>query len=351
MLGLAIVVAAATLSGLEPGMHSQAVWPFTWRPSFDAATEDADIRREIVGAALALGGAALLLVAAILLRHWLRWIAVLAALAIAWVATPHFEPLLVDAYPTSYFHSPTGFTSDTIVEGAQLYPVHCASCHGPDGHGDGPAASGLPLPPADLTAAHLWMHSDGELFWWLAHGIPTPDGQPAMPGFANVLSDDQRWALIDFIRARNGGLTERRTGDWTPPLQAPGFQARCAGGRSVTLADLRGQDVRLVIGDAPDAAGVLTVLATNDTNIRPDAHHCITDDEAVPRAYAIVAGTAPDRIAGAQFLIDASGWLRAMQASGTSHGWDDNAKGLAAELNAIHEHPIAAGNASMAMPM
>ena len=119
VLGLAIVVAAATLSGLEPGMHSQAVWPFTWRPSFDAATEDADIRREIVGAALALGGAALLLAAAILLRHWLRWIAVLAALAIAWVATPHFEPLLVDAYPTSYFHSPTGFTSDTIVEGAR----------------------------------------------------------------------------------------------------------------------------------------------------------------------------------------------------------------------------------------
>ena len=117
-LGLAIVLAAATLSGLEPGMHSQAVWPFTWRPSFDAATEDADIRREIVGAALALGGAALLLGAAILLRHWLRWIAVLAALALASWATPHLEPLLVNAYPTSYFHSPTGFSSFWAGSGA-----------------------------------------------------------------------------------------------------------------------------------------------------------------------------------------------------------------------------------------
>ncbi len=348
-LGLAVILVAATLSGLEPGMHMQPVWPFTWRPSLEAATEDADIRREVIAAALALGGALLLLAAAFLLRSWRRWGAAVAALAIAWLAAPHLGPLLVDAFPTSYFHSPTGFTADSIIAGARLYPDNCASCHGVDGTGHGSAAAGLPVPPADLTAEHLWMHGDGELFWWLAQGMRTPEGQVAMPGFAGVLSDDERWALIDFIRARNAGLTEHRTGRWTPPVRAPGFQARCAAGRAVTLAELHGRDVRLVIGAAPDATGVLTVLATTDAAVHPDAHRCVTDDETVPTAYAIIAGIAPDHVAGAQFLIDPDGWLRAVQASGTIPGWGDDARDLAAELRHIHEHPITAGNAAMAM--
>jgi mono/diheme cytochrome c family protein len=39
-----------------------------------------------------------------------------------------------------------------LVEvGAGLFATHCASCHGADAHGDGPAASALRIPPADLT--------------------------------------------------------------------------------------------------------------------------------------------------------------------------------------------------------
>lgn len=35
--------------------------------------------------------------------------------------------------------------------GAVLFARHCASCHGPEGRGDGPAAAALSAPPADLT--------------------------------------------------------------------------------------------------------------------------------------------------------------------------------------------------------
>ncbi len=38
------------------------------------------------------------------------------------------------------------------VPGAQLYSDHCASCHGADARGHGPAASALKVPPPDLTA-------------------------------------------------------------------------------------------------------------------------------------------------------------------------------------------------------
>ena len=35
--------------------------------------------------------------------------------------------------------------------GAYLYRIHCTSCHGAGGRGDGPAARTLQVPPPDLT--------------------------------------------------------------------------------------------------------------------------------------------------------------------------------------------------------
>jgi len=46
-------------------------------------------------------------------------------------------------------HVPAGQTS--AASGEQMYTSYCASCHGKDGKGDGPAAAALKQPPADLT--------------------------------------------------------------------------------------------------------------------------------------------------------------------------------------------------------
>ncbi|HEY8514085.1 MAG TPA: cytochrome c [Candidatus Binatia bacterium] len=40
-------------------------------------------------------------------------------------------------------------------EGEKLYRTLCASCHGVDGRGDGPAAPALSPPPTDLTKSDL----------------------------------------------------------------------------------------------------------------------------------------------------------------------------------------------------
>ena len=37
------------------------------------------------------------------------------------------------------------------ASGAQMYRAYCASCHGLDGKGKGPAAPAMKTPPADLT--------------------------------------------------------------------------------------------------------------------------------------------------------------------------------------------------------
>lgn len=344
--GLLTVLAASTLGSLPPAMHEQPLWPFPLRPSL-AVLADPDLAREVSDAALLLAGALVLLMLGIAWRR-LRWAALAAAAAGGWFALPSLGLLLVEAYPTSYYASPSGFSAVSLAQGAGLFPQNCANCHGVEGRGDGPAAAGLPVPPADLTAAHLWEHSDGEMYWWLLHGIDRPDGGQSMPGTAGRLSDKDRWALIDWVRANNAGLGLRADGAWPHPVQAPGFNLNCAGGRTMTIEDLRGSILHVVAVDGkalpdPGPAGLVTVQITRRTGV-PTGNACTTADPAAWDAYATLAGMPGDALAGTGFLVDAQGWLRAVQrpGDGTSR-WSDPAL-LLADARAICAQPIAAPN-------
>ena len=349
---IAIAAAAVVLSDLPPAMHEQPLWPFAKRFSLDAVGEDPDFRREVMEAAVALAGAAAVVLFSLIMRR-LRLAACALAAVIVWFALPHLDLLLVSAYPTSFYHSPTDFAASSIVDGRTIYAQHCVACHGTNGRGDGPAAKTLPVPPADLTAGHLWMHSDGELFWWLTHGIQTPEGANAMPGFASVLDDDERWAVIDFIRARNAGGTMAATGSWTPPLQAPGFDATC-GSATLKLKDMRGKFVLLRFGDAADApivGGMVTIVAGAPSQVGAAAGLCTSSDETVPAAYAIASGVKAGSLPGTDFLIDDNGLLRALQRPGAMSPWRDPAS-VAAEIRSLRTHPVAAAApAPMNMPM
>ncbi|HEY8552266.1 MAG TPA: c-type cytochrome, partial [Thermaerobacter sp.] len=102
----------------------------------------------------------------------------------------------IDAYPTTYVPNPLPNRPEVIEQGRRVYVSHCAACHGPEGRGDGPASAGMLPPPADLTGVHVRQHTDGDLYWWISHGI---EGT-AMPAFADVLTEEERWAVIRFIR-------------------------------------------------------------------------------------------------------------------------------------------------------
>jgi mono/diheme cytochrome c family protein len=50
---------------------------------------------------------------------------------------------------TEIKHAPAPYTS--AASGKKMFQAYCASCHGADAKGDGPAASALKNAPADLT--------------------------------------------------------------------------------------------------------------------------------------------------------------------------------------------------------
>jgi mono/diheme cytochrome c family protein len=84
---------------------------------------------------------------------------------------------------------------------AQLYAQRCASCHGANGKGDGPAGKYLKPPPTDFATS-----LKGKTDVWIAKAIkgggPAVGESPTMPPYAD-LSDAQVKGLVDYIKHFN----------------------------------------------------------------------------------------------------------------------------------------------------
>lgn len=80
------------------------------------------------------------------------------------------------------------------ASGKQTYITFCTSCHGDKGKGNGVAASALDTRPADHSAPAVQLQSDGALFWKITNG------KSPMPSYKILLTDEQRWACINYIR-------------------------------------------------------------------------------------------------------------------------------------------------------
>ena len=97
----------------------------------------------------------------------------------------------------------------SLAVGRDVYTTYCETCHGETGHGDGPSGLRLVPRPADLrihTAPGV--HTDGELFYWVSYGFPNS----AMPAWKDILTEDQRWSVLNYARATFGN-----SGDTLPP--------------------------------------------------------------------------------------------------------------------------------------
>ena len=207
MLGLGVLAIVGTLGILPPGLHEEPGWPFPFRLNLAALAVGEQIQLAIAAALFCGCGIAVVTTAASGLYRRTAAAAVGALLCGAaggLLLAPSLEP----AYPTSFYAPAEPYSAPSVARGSALFRENCVSCHGVSGRGDGPAAAGLPSRPADLTEPHLLTHSPGDLFWWVSRGR----ANGAMPGFAAALTPEQRWDVINFIRARAAGVLVREVG-------------------------------------------------------------------------------------------------------------------------------------------
>ncbi|MBI3969462.1 MAG: cytochrome c, partial [Chloroflexi bacterium] len=87
-------------------------------------------------------------------------------------------------------------TQASLQKGGEIYTNNCVSCHGLSGRGDGPLARTLTPRPADLRV-HVSQHADGQLYTWIANGVPGT----AMPPFKDRLSDEERWHVLNYLKS------------------------------------------------------------------------------------------------------------------------------------------------------
>jgi cytochrome c553 len=92
------------------------------------------------------------------------------------------------------------FDAISASQGEAIYTKNCVSCHGNPGKNNS-LKSLNPVPP-DLSSAKTQQLTDGELFYILS------TGRVVMPSFQNILSEEERWKVISYIRSFNKGYVQ-----------------------------------------------------------------------------------------------------------------------------------------------
>lgn len=117
---------------------------------------------------------------------------------------------------------PPAFDEDNLEAARRVYEeTGCARCHGDEGRGDGPSAPtltddwGQHVRAADLTRP--WTFDGGASRRDIYRSISTGFNGTPMAGFADGLTEEQRWQIVDFITAVSDGKTEP---GWASLVQA-----------------------------------------------------------------------------------------------------------------------------------
>lgn len=94
--------------------------------------------------------------------------------------------------------------ADVLNRGERVFMMYCASCHGEDGSGQGPAGGALTTKPRDFRQAEFKYMAAGE-----GNGLPTDADldltirkgrlETGMPAW-NGLVESDRHAVIQFIK-------------------------------------------------------------------------------------------------------------------------------------------------------
>jgi putative copper resistance protein D len=247
-LGIFVLVIVGIIGILPPGLHTEPRWPFPYRLDFNEVVAGAQTLSVVAAILFCLCFAAGAIAAD--KRRYRGMAVAIAGLilfgGVGWIA---LRPGIVAAYPTTFYAPTQPYAAPSITRGAPLYAANCALCHGVGGRGDGPLAGHLSIRPPDLTESHLFAHSAGDIFWWVSNGRGD-----VMPGFADKLTPDQRWDVINFLFARAAGVATRTTGSQVAKAaapQLPDFAFEQQGAQNTLSQMLKSGPLLLILFEAP----------------------------------------------------------------------------------------------------
>ncbi len=352
-LGISVLGIVGLLGVLPPGLHTEPGWPLPFKLDLGGLAARSQLMLAFV---TAIAGACVVAgVATAAAGRYRRSMAAASGVVLclglgAIISRPAIEP----AYPTTFYAPAQPYSDDSINRGARLYAANCALCHGSGGKGDGPAAAGLPMRPADLTAPHLFAHTPGDLFWWVSNGR----GNGAMPGFAGVTSAAERWDMVNFVRARAAGVISRQVGPEVSASAAPAIPAfafETAGGQQTLSALLEAGPALLALFSGPPSAQRLAQLAAVQTSLAATGLKVVPiildrpetpDTEPTAPLVGVSAGTAAalalfraaDDGGETDLLLDRSGDVRARWTARGSTGVVTD-RSLAADVDRIKNIP------------
>ena len=101
----------------------------------------------------------------------------------------------LESVPAEYAGKTNPLSADASSDGAKIFQTNCETCHGPQGHGDGPVGEALDPKPQNLAELQA-VATDDYLFWRIAEGKPGT----SMPPWKNILTEEQIWQIVAFIR-------------------------------------------------------------------------------------------------------------------------------------------------------
>jgi mono/diheme cytochrome c family protein len=146
----------------------------------------------------------------------------------------------------------------TVAQGRKLYEDNCVQCHGVAGDGNGFGAPFLVPPPRDFTAAAYKFRTtesgalptDEDLFRIISRGA----NGTGMPPWQYLLTDQERWALVDYVKTFSPRFADGRAPAVRPLPAPPAKRADPARGKALyaemQCAKCHGTEGR---GDGPSA--------------------------------------------------------------------------------------------------
>ena len=91
--------------------------------------------------------------------------------------------------------NPVKSDATSIADGKALYALHCQSCHGKKGKGDGPKAAQLDTESGDFSSGDFQKQTDGALYY------KSFEGRKDMPSFKKKIPEpNDIWAVVNYIR-------------------------------------------------------------------------------------------------------------------------------------------------------